>query len=66
MIAAKTGVPLLPVAVKGRLIPFSIIKVIFGNVFMLDADKSRKYQNNELVEMSKQIMSKSNILLEDN
>lgn len=65
MLAAKAGVPILPVAVKGKLFPFSVIKIKFGKMFKLDTVMGKKYHNDELIELSSKIMDKIRILLEE-
>ncbi len=65
LIAQKSGVPVIPVAVSGSYRPFSKIKVVFGKPFSIDLDKNKKYTNSELVEISESIMSKVYALLEE-
>lgn len=66
MLAQKTGAPILPVAVHGKYRPFSKIKIVFGKPFTLDLERDKKYTNNELVEISQDIMKKIYALLEEN
>lgn len=64
LLAQKSGAPILPVAVEGKYRPFSKIKIVFGKPFSLDLDKDKKYTNNELVEISENIMKKVYALTE--
>lgn len=64
MIAVNSGVPIVPVAIRGSYKLFGRIKVVFGNPYTPDADKSRKYSGDELGEISKEIMNKVYSLLE--
>ncbi|MFZ5989779.1 MAG: lysophospholipid acyltransferase family protein [Bacillota bacterium] len=66
LLAQKSGAPILPVAVSGKYRPFSKIKIVFGKPFSLDLDKDKKYTNNELVEVSENIMKNVYSLLEEN
>lgn len=65
LLAQKSGVPILPVAVSGNYRPFTKIKIVFGKPFTLDLDKDKKYTNSELVEISEGIMKKVYSLLEE-
>ncbi len=65
MIAIKTKVPIIPVAVQGKYSLFSKIKIVFGEPFKLDVDYDQKYSNVELREISKDIMFKIYSLLEN-
>jgi 1-acyl-sn-glycerol-3-phosphate acyltransferase len=64
MLAIKSGAKILPVAVHGSHRPFSRISVIFGDVFSVDADVDKKYTNEELSEISKDIMNRVYSLME--
>ena len=65
MFAVKAGVPVVPVAIEGNYKLFSKIRVVFGKPFYLDANKDNKYTNEELTQMSGEIMKKVYSLLED-
>lgn len=65
MFAVKAGVPVIPVAIEGNYKIFSKIKVVFGKPFYLDVQKDKKYTNEELTQMSAEIMKKVYSLLED-
>ncbi|HHW49717.1 MAG TPA: 1-acyl-sn-glycerol-3-phosphate acyltransferase, partial [Clostridiaceae bacterium] len=65
LLAIKSGVPIIPVAIKGSYKLFSKVKVIFGQPFKLEADNNRKYRNDELVDISKAIMNKIYSLMEE-
>lgn len=65
MIAARAGVPIIPVALEGNYKLFSKVKVVFGKPFMLDAEKDRKYTSEELAVFSQQIMDRVYALLEE-
>jgi 1-acyl-sn-glycerol-3-phosphate acyltransferase len=65
LLAIKSDVPIVPVAIKGNYKLFSKIKVIFGQPFKLEVDKNRKYRNDELIDMSKAIMDKIYSLMEE-
>jgi 1-acyl-sn-glycerol-3-phosphate acyltransferase len=58
MFAIKKSVPVIPVSVEGEYKPFSKVRVVFGKPFYLDAEKGRKYSNEELIEFSRGIISK--------
>ncbi|MCX7921785.1 MAG: 1-acyl-sn-glycerol-3-phosphate acyltransferase [Clostridia bacterium] len=58
MIAVKSGAPIVPVAIEGNQKLFSKIRVVFGKPYYLDIDRSKKYSNEELVEISRGIMGK--------
>lgn len=64
MLAIKSGAKILPVAVQGSHKPFSRISVIFGDVFSVNADIDKKYTNEELSEISKDIMNRVYSLME--
>jgi 1-acyl-sn-glycerol-3-phosphate acyltransferase len=66
MLAVKSGAPILPVALKGDYKLFSTIKVIFGKPFSLDIEENKKYNKEELREMSSNIMNSIYSLLEVN
>ena len=65
MLAIKTGVPIIPVAIEGTYKPFSRVKLIFGKPFYLDIEENKKYSNEEMTEMSKDIVERVYKLLED-
>jgi len=65
MLAIKSGVPIIPVAIKGSYRLFGKVKVIFGQPFKIEADENRKYHNDELIEISKTIMNKIYSLMEE-
>ncbi|MCR4435577.1 MAG: lysophospholipid acyltransferase family protein [Clostridiales bacterium] len=58
LLAVKTGVPVIPVAIQGRYKLFSNVKVIFGEPIKLDASESIKYTTAELTDYSRSIMEK--------
>jgi len=65
LMAIKSDVPIIPVAIKGSYKLFGKVKVIFGQPFKLDVDKDKKYNKDELAEMSKMIMSRIYSLMEE-
>lgn len=64
MFAINSGVPIIPVAIEGSFKLFTRIRVVFGEPFKLEVDRERKYSNEELVQMSEDIMKKVYSLLE--
>ena len=56
LMAIKTGVPIIPVAIDGNYRLFSRIRVIFGKPFKIDAPSGRKYTSYELAEISRNIV----------
>jgi 1-acyl-sn-glycerol-3-phosphate acyltransferase len=56
MLAMESGAPILPVAITASYKPFSRIRVIFGKPYLLEAEKDRKYSNDEMKEIGKAIM----------
>jgi 1-acyl-sn-glycerol-3-phosphate acyltransferase len=65
MFAVKAGVPVIPVAISGNYKLFSKIRVVFGKPFYLEAEKDKKYTNEDFTEMSQYIMKKVYSLLEE-
>jgi 1-acyl-sn-glycerol-3-phosphate acyltransferase len=65
MIAIKKGIPILPVAMEGKQKIFSKIRIVFGKPFYLKVEEGRKYNNEEMTEMSEDIMRKVYALLEE-
>ena len=65
LLALKVNVPVLPVAVETSYKPFSKVKVVFGKPYELDLDREKKYTNEEMLEITKGIMSKVYALLEE-
>jgi len=65
LMAIKSDVPIIPVAIKGSYKLFGKVKVIFGQPFKLDVDKNKKYNKEELAEISKMIMNKIYSLMEE-
>lgn len=65
LLAQKSQAPILPVLVHGNYKPFSKVKVIFGEPFILDLDKNKKYTNSELLLESKKIMERIHSLVEE-
>ncbi|TYQ15406.1 UNVERIFIED_CONTAM: 1-acyl-sn-glycerol-3-phosphate acyltransferase [Acetivibrio alkalicellulosi] len=65
LLAQKSGVPILPVAISGKTTPFSKIKIVFGKPFTLDLDKNKKYTSNELLTESENIMNRIYSLMEE-
>lgn len=65
MLAVNSGVPVIPVAIKGSYKPFSTVNVIYGEPFRLEADKGVRYSNEELTKMSGDIMKRVYALLGD-
>lgn len=64
LLAIKSGVPIVPVAIKGSYKPFSNMKVVFGQPIILDADKNKKYTVEEMAQISTKIMKKIYCLME--
>jgi len=64
-IAVKAGVPIIPVAIEGDYKLFSRIRVIFGKPFRIEANPERKYTNDELTEISRNIMDGIYKLMEE-
>ncbi len=64
MFAVKKQVPVIPVAVEGRYKLFSRVRVVFGEPYYIEADKNKKYMNEEFTEMSRDIMKRVYALLE--
>lgn len=65
MIALRTGVQVLPVAIKGSYRLFSKVKVVFGKPFRIEPEEGKKYRNSDLVKISEDIMKKVYSLLEE-
>lgn len=65
MLALNTGVPIVPVEIKGSFKLFSRIKVVYGEPFKLSTEEGRKYTSEELTEMSLNIMNKIYTLMEE-
>ena len=65
MLAVNSGVPVIPVAVKGSYKPFSRIRVTYGEPFRLEAEEGKKYTGEELSELSRKIMDKIYALMEE-
>jgi len=65
MIALRSGVNIVPVAVKGNYRLFSRVKVVFGKPFKIESEEGRKYKNSELVKISEGIMERVYSLLEE-
>lgn len=64
LVAIKTNVPILPVAIEGKYKLFGRVRVVFGKPYMLKAEEGKKYSNEELTEISENIMSKIYSLVE--
>ncbi|RCX19969.1 1-acyl-sn-glycerol-3-phosphate acyltransferase [Anaerobacterium chartisolvens] len=64
MFAVKKQVPVIPVGVEGRYKLFSKVRVVFGEPYYIEADKNKKYMNEEFTEISRDIMKKVYGLLE--
>lgn len=64
LLAAKTGVPILPVAIKANYKLFSKVQIIFGEPFKLDLEKDKKYSNDELSKISYNIIERIYSLME--
>jgi len=58
MIAAHTGVPVIPAAVKGNYKLFSNMKVIYGDSFVVGEGKNKKYSKEDLLNMSRDIIKR--------
>jgi 1-acyl-sn-glycerol-3-phosphate acyltransferase len=56
--AVKTNALILPVAIEGRFRLFRKTKIIIGEPFRLDADIRKKYNQQELLEMTVEVMSR--------
>ena len=54
--ALRTGVPLLPVAIRGRFRVFSRVQVIFGKPFVLSGGPAPARGEDELHRLSRQVM----------
>jgi 1-acyl-sn-glycerol-3-phosphate acyltransferase len=65
MFALKSGAPIIPVAIEGKVKMFGKIRVIFGEPFYLASEKDKKYTNVELAEMSQNIMLRVYSLMEE-
>mgnify|MGYP001019967909 CR=1 FL=1 len=65
MIALRSGVDVIPVAVKGNYRLFSKVKVVFGKPFKIEAEEGKKYRNSELEKISEGIMKRVYALLEE-
>lgn len=66
MLAIKSGVPILPVAVQCNYRLFSKVIIRFGKPFTLDLEKDKKYTTEEMSEISQGIMDKIYSLMEEN
>jgi 1-acyl-sn-glycerol-3-phosphate acyltransferase len=64
MFAVQTGAPILPVGVEGGNKIFGKVKIVFGEPYHLDIEAGKKYNNEELTELSNGIMRKVYGLLE--
>jgi len=64
LIAINSSVPIIPVAVDWNHRLFSRVKVIIGEPFNLDIDKSKKYTSEEMIKISRSIMDKVYSLME--
>lgn len=64
LIAIKSQVPIIPVAIQGLYKPFSTVKVFFGKPFLLDIDKNKKYNKEELIKINEEIINRIYSLLE--
>lgn len=65
MIALRTGVRVLPVAINGNYRLFSKVRVVFGKPFIIESEEDKKYRNSELIKISEGIMKKVYSLLEE-
>lgn len=65
LLAVKTGVPIVPVAIVGNYKLFSKVKVIFGQPFNIETESGAKYTSAELEEFSKGIMDRVYTLMEE-
>ena len=65
LLAIKSGVPVLPVALCGNYKLFSKVRVVFGEPFMLEADRNKRYSGAELSGMSAGIMEKVYALMKE-
>lgn len=66
MLMIKTGVPIIPVLIQADYKLFSAVKVIFGKPFHIEVDKEKKHTNEELREISLNIMESVYSLSEEN
>lgn len=65
MIAAKSGVPVIPAYVQGSYKLFSKMRVVFGDPFVIENTQDLKYTKEELLEMSRNILKRVYSLAED-
>jgi 1-acyl-sn-glycerol-3-phosphate acyltransferase len=65
LLAVRTGVPIIPVAIKADYKLFSKVQVIFGEPFNLDIEQDKKYTNNELSQISYSIIERIYGLMEE-
>lgn len=66
LFAVQTGVPIIPVGVEGGNKIFQKVRVVFGKPYYLPVEEGKKYSNDELTQMSNDIMTKIYSLLEEN
>ena len=64
LIAINSSVPIIPVAVDWNHRLFSRVKVIIGEPFNLDIDKSKKYTSEGMIKISRSIMDRVYSLME--
>lgn len=65
MIAANTGVPIIPAAVQGSYKLFSKMKVIYGDPFVIEKAQDIKYTKEDLTELSRDILKRIYSLVEE-
>lgn len=58
LLAVNAGVKVIPASVEGDYRLFGRIRVIFGDPFSIEAEKGKKLTNDELSEISRDIMQK--------
>jgi len=66
ILASKSGVPMMPVAVRSDYRIFGKVEVFYGKPFYLDMDQDKKYSREELADISREAMEKVYALLEGN
>lgn len=64
MIAVNTGVPIIPATVQGSYKLFSKMKVIYGDPFVIENTKDKKYTKEDLSELSRDIIKRVYSLVE--
>ncbi|HHW00377.1 MAG TPA: 1-acyl-sn-glycerol-3-phosphate acyltransferase [Clostridiaceae bacterium] len=65
LIALRSGVNIVPVAVKGNYRLFSKVKVVFGKPFKIESEEGKRYRNSDLGKISEGIMNRVYSLMEE-